>query len=119
MIARIWRGWTSKENADAYRDVVVGHVVPGIAAREIKGLRGPQLLRRDVSQDEVEFMTIILFDDWDGVTQFAGAESTTPVVPQLARDLLSRFDPESVHYEVVSGEPGAEANPANERMLGD
>lgn len=30
MICRIWRGWTTPDNADAYERVVRGQVIPGI-----------------------------------------------------------------------------------------
>lgn len=101
MLARVWRGWTLRENADTYQAVVLTDVLPGIAARGIKGLRGTQLLRRDVTADEVEFMTIMMFADWAGVTEFAGPDAGTAVLPEPARRLLSRYDPESVHYEVA------------------
>jgi hypothetical protein len=101
VIARVWRGWTSRENADSYEEVVLDTVVPGIAARKIEGLRGPQLFRRDVGNDEVEFMTIMMFDGWAGVNEFAGPDKRTAVLPEPARRLLRRFDEESVHYEVV------------------
>jgi len=32
MICRLWRGWTSPENADAYERIVRGEVIPGIEA---------------------------------------------------------------------------------------
>jgi hypothetical protein len=32
MICRIWRGWTTPANADAYESVVRGEVIPGIEA---------------------------------------------------------------------------------------
>jgi hypothetical protein len=34
MICRLWRGWTTPENADAYERVVRSEVIPGIEARE-------------------------------------------------------------------------------------
>lgn len=39
-VARIWRGWTTIENADAYEAVVDGEVLPVIFARSIPGLVG-------------------------------------------------------------------------------
>lgn len=32
MICRLWRGWTTKDNADAYERIVRGEVIPGIEA---------------------------------------------------------------------------------------
>lgn len=37
MICRLWRGWTTKDNADAYERIVRGQVIPDIEARGIAG----------------------------------------------------------------------------------
>lgn len=103
MIARIWRGRTTMENAAAYQQVVLKEVAPGIAARQIRGLHGSlQLLRRDVSSAEVEFMTIMLFDDLGAVQEFAGDAIENSVLPKPARSLLSTFDKSSTHFTVVA-----------------
>jgi len=46
MICRLWRGWTTKDNADAYERIVRGQVIPGIEARRIPGFRSIDLVRR-------------------------------------------------------------------------
>jgi hypothetical protein len=61
VIVRIWRGWSSPENADAYQRIVGEEVLPSIAARNMDGYRGAYLLRRNLDR-EVEFATIMLFD---------------------------------------------------------
>jgi len=48
MISRIWHGWTSRENAAAYEELLKAEILPGIASRKIRGLQGAHLLRRDV-----------------------------------------------------------------------
>jgi len=40
------------------------------------------------------------FTSLDDVRQFAGEDYARAVVPEAARRILSRFDAESVHYEV-------------------
>ncbi len=40
MIARIWRGWTTPENADAYQRIVSEEVLPSIAGRNLAGYHG-------------------------------------------------------------------------------
>ena len=55
MIARIWHGWTTRENADAYEQLLRSEVFLGIENRRIKGFRGVHLLRRDV-EDGAEFV---------------------------------------------------------------
>ena len=102
MINRIWHGWTSKDNADAYQQLLESEIAPGITGRQIAGLSGPRVLRRDSGQDEVEFVTVMSFADWAAVEAFAGPDPRGAVVPPAARRLLRRFDQQSAHYEVVS-----------------
>jgi len=103
MISRIWHGWTTRENADAYEKLLRTEIFVGIAKRGIQGYRGIHLLRRDV-QDGTEFVTIMWFDSFEGVRAFAGEDHEVAVVPPKARELLSRFDDRSAHYEVVVGQ---------------
>jgi heme-degrading monooxygenase HmoA len=99
MICRLWFGWTSPGNADAYEALLKAEIFPGIMARKINGLRHIELLRRDVGE-EVEFATIIWFDSLADVKAFAGDDYETAVVPPKARAVLARFDPRSRHYDV-------------------
>ena len=99
MIVRIWHGWTSPGNADAYEALLKKEIFVGIGTRRIEGYRGIELLRRDVV-DEVEFLTIMRFDTIASVREFAGADYEAAVVPPAARALLSRFDARSQHYEL-------------------
>ncbi len=69
MIARIWHGFTSINNADEYENMLRKDVLPGIG--RVKGYKGAQLLRRN-HPDEVEFITITYFDDMAAVIAFAG-----------------------------------------------
>jgi len=41
------------------------------------------------------------FDSVEDVIAFAGEDYEAAVVPPKARQVLSRFDPRSAHYEVV------------------
>lgn len=100
MIARLWHGWTSTEDAAAYEELLRTEILPGIAGREIRGYGGAHLLRRSAG-DEVEFVTILWFDSLEAVREFAGEEHEGAVVPPAARELLSRFDRTSRHYETV------------------
>jgi heme-degrading monooxygenase HmoA len=100
MIQRIWRGWTRPAQADDYQRLLLNEIFPAIAARDIQGYRGIQLLRRE-ADGEVEFVTIMWFDSLDDVRSFSGADYETAVVPANARALLARFDDRSAHYETV------------------
>jgi heme-degrading monooxygenase HmoA len=97
MIARVWRGWTKNENADAYEKLLREVVYPGL--REIKGYRGGYIFRQN-AKDETEFVTVNLFESLEAVKAFAGANYETPVFEPEARRLLFRIEPTACHYEV-------------------
>ena len=100
MICRLWRGWTTPENAEAYERVVRGEVIPGIEARKIPGFRHIDLMRRDIG-DEVEFQTLMWFDSLDAIIAFIGEDYAVSHVPEQARSVLKRFDEWAAHYEVI------------------
>jgi heme-degrading monooxygenase HmoA len=100
MVGRIWHGWTSLENADKYEKLLKDEIFPGIAAKKVPGYREIQLLRRPIDNDVVEFVTIMWFDSWDAVKQFAGEDYEKAYVPPKAQKVLSRFDERSQHYEI-------------------
>jgi len=99
MISRVWHGWTTPANADAYEAFLKSEIFTGIQDRQIAGYRGIHLFRRNLG-DEVEFVTIMWFDTIEAVRAFAGEDYEVAVVPPKARALLSRFDARSQHYEV-------------------
>ena len=109
MICRLCRGWTTPENADAYQRVVSTQVLPEIAARDLEGYHGAWLLRRDTGDGEVEFATIMHFDDFDAVKAFAGEDYEAAYVPARACAVLARFDDRSRHYEVRAAVQAARA----------
>jgi hypothetical protein len=100
MIIRLWHGWTTRENADAYQQTVATEVLPGIAERRLDGYHGAYLARRDHG-DEIEFVTLMLFDSLDNVRAFTGDDYEVAHVPLAARAVLQRFDARSAHYEVI------------------
>ncbi len=99
MIGRIWHGWATFENADAYETLLKEEIFIGIQERQIAGFEGIQLFRREM-EDEVEFVTIMWFDSLESVRIFAGEDYEVAVVPPKARALLSRYDARSQHYQV-------------------
>ena len=99
MISRIWHSYTTKDNADTYESLLQNEIFVGITKKNIKGYRGIQLLRRELTT-ETEFITIMWFDSIDSVKNFAGENYTKAVVPDSAQKVLSRFDKTSSHYIV-------------------
>jgi hypothetical protein len=45
-ICRIWRGWTTPQNAASYEAIVRGEVIPEIEARRIPGFLSIDLICR-------------------------------------------------------------------------
>jgi heme-degrading monooxygenase HmoA len=97
MIARVWRGWTSPENANAYENLLRERVLPGLS--HIDGYRGGYILRQE-GQGEVEFVVMNFFDSLEAVRAFTGPDYTVPVFDPEARLLLSKVEPLARHYEV-------------------
>lgn len=101
MIARIWHGFTTRENAPAYEKLLRGEILLEIARRNIPGYKGAELFIRQCEDDEVEFITLLRFETIDAVKAFAGQDYEMPVIPPGARRLLKRFSEQSRHYQVV------------------
>ena len=99
MIARLWRGYTKPDHADAYEAMLKPELLPGIS--KVKGYMGSYLLRR-VAGDEIEFITIMLFDSIDSIRAVAGQDYETAVIPKERRKYLAHYDAKSAHYEIVS-----------------
>ena len=99
MIARIWHGYTKPEHADAYEKMLKPELLPGLS--KVKGFKGSYLLKR-VSETEVEFVTIMLWDSIDDIRSVAGENYEIPILPENRRHLLTRFEERASHYEIVS-----------------
>ena len=97
MVARVWHGYTTHANADAYEAMLKPELLPGLSS--VKGFRGSYLLRRTAG-DEVEFITIILWDSLEDIRAIAGPDYERAVVPEERRAVLKRWDEKAVHYDV-------------------
>lgn len=117
MVRRIWHGWTSPENADTYEALLRNEIFPAILAKQVRGFRRIELLRRPLG-DEVEFVTIMWFDSIEAVKKFAGEDHETAYVPAKARAVLARFDARSQHYELREARE-SEDEKASESSAGD
>ncbi len=100
MIARIWHGWTSFENADTYENLLKNEIFPSIERRNIDGYKKISLLKRPL-EDEVEFITIMIFENLNAIKEFVGEDYKKSYVPQKAQEVLLRHDDFSQHYEIV------------------
>lgn len=62
MITRIWRSYTTPDNAEAYEHLLDTLMFPAIEGLRIPGYKNMELLRR-MDADEVEFIWVINFDN--------------------------------------------------------
>ena len=99
MIGRVWHGWTTPQDANAYEALLKSEIFPGILAKNVEGFRRIELFRRPAGE-EVEFMTVMWFTSLEAVKAFAGEDHEAAYVPDKARALLARFDARSQHYEI-------------------
>lgn len=104
MIARLWHGWTTQDNADRYEALLRDDIFLAIASRHIPGFHRIQLLRR-AHGTEIEFVTIMEFESLEAVRAFAGDDYEAAVVPPKAQSVLTRFDARSQHFEIRIGAP--------------
>lgn len=97
-IKRVWHGWTTPANADAYEKLLYNEVFPSIEAQQIPGYRSIELWRHE-HENEVEFITVMTFDSIQNVIDFRGEDYQRAYVPEAAQKLLKRWDKRSIHYE--------------------
>jgi heme-degrading monooxygenase HmoA len=101
VIARLWHGYTKPEHADAYESMLKPELLPGVS--KVKGFRGSYLLRRPAG-NEVEFVTIMLWESIDAIRAVTGPDYETAVIPEERRQYLSHHDAKSAHYEVAASD---------------
>jgi heme-degrading monooxygenase HmoA len=102
MIARIWRGWAPRAQADDYQRHYETEVSDHLKA--VSGFRGAQLLRRDEGA-EVAFTSITWFADLAAVRGFAGDDYEQALVEDAGRAALSRWDERVSHHELAVSVP--------------
>lgn len=99
MITRLWRGWTTIENAHAYERFLMDELFPSM--QDIPGFRGAEVLHR-VDDGEVAFVTLTRFDSVDAIRAFAGDDYETPVLEPQALDLLARYEQQALHFDTAT-----------------
>jgi antibiotic biosynthesis monooxygenase (ABM) superfamily enzyme len=99
MIARMWHGYTKPEHADAYEAKLKPELLPGMS--KIPGYRGGIVLRRTLG-DEIEFITIMVWESLDALRAVAGAHYEVAIIPEDRLQYLSHYDKESAHFEIRS-----------------
>jgi hypothetical protein len=98
MIGRLWSGRTAPANADAYEAFLRDELLPEV--RKLDGARDAFVLRRD-DGEQVEFVTLTLFDSMAAVHGFAGEDAGAAVIEPRAAELLADYDDRVRHFDVV------------------
>ena len=98
MIARTWRGWTRREDSDAFLEYI--ERTGGRASRETPGNSGYYILRRE-DGDRIEFVTISLWDSLDAIRAFAGDNLDEAVFYDEHDRFLVDRERFVTHYEIV------------------
>lgn len=99
MIARIWHGYTTPEDADTYEAMLKPELLPGIS--QVSGYKGGYVLRR-IAGNEIEFTTIMIWESIDAIRAVTGPDYEASVIPEERRRCLVRHETKSVHCEIVS-----------------
>lgn len=99
MIARIWKGWTTPDNASAYEALFKNSILPKVT-QGVNGYISTNLLRRDLGK-EVEFTTIFWFESRGAIKCFAGSNVDQAVVPDQVKKLMLHYE-ETVHHHDVA-----------------
>jgi heme-degrading monooxygenase HmoA len=98
MIARQWIGETLASTADEYLNYLeetgVNH------CKRTKGNKGVWLLRR-IHEGKARFVFISLWDSFDSVKAFAGADYEKAVYYPEDTKFLLFLDPHVTHFEVM------------------
>ena len=98
MIARTWRGWTARTDADEYVEYLKRTGIEEY--RATLGNRAAYILRRD-DGERTEFVTLTFWDSMEAVARFAGPDVEQAVFyPEDDRFLVDR-ETTTLHYEVV------------------
>ena len=100
MIVRAWRGYAPPTAADAYSRHLLATVRPNL--ERLPGFRGLYLLSRRLP-NEVEYEVLTMWESMDAIRAFAGEHVERAVVEPEAAAVLTRFDQEVRHYEVMAG----------------
>jgi heme-degrading monooxygenase HmoA len=107
VIARTWRGWTRREDAEAYVEYLQETGAP--ASRGTPGNRGFYILHRPDGERE-EFLTVSLWDSLEAVKDFAGEDVERAVFYPEDEGFLVDREWKAVHYEWLTGrDPAPEA----------
>ena len=98
-VARIWRGWTSLEDAEKLEHILRKEAIPSIEVNKPSGLKGIELLTMNIG-NEVMFTTIMYFDTIESIKAFAGNDYSKAHIDPAVRPMLKKYD-QIVEHHIV------------------
>jgi hypothetical protein len=96
-IIRIWKGWTTIENAPIYEDMLINEVFPTVKKNGVDGLEKVSVSTK-LHESEVEFFLVLQFDTIESVKLFAGEDYENAYIPENAKRVLLRYETTAQHY---------------------
>lgn len=107
-VARLWRGETRSEDADAYEVILRETGVRDY--RATPGNLGVWLMRRERTPGRTEFALLTLWDRRDSIAAFAGNPIELARYYDVDRDYLLDFRKTVEHFEVAGAWDGSVAD---------
>lgn len=102
MIARLWHGTTTAENADKYLEILNKTGLPDY--RRTEGNVEAYVLRR-IESGTAHFYTLTLWNSTDAIRRFAGSDQDAAKYYPEDAEFLLELEPSVQHFEVF-GEVG-------------
>ena len=99
MIARSWTARASPEGATEYAAFFARILAPQLKA--IPGHRGALVLDRAIENGQRELTVVTFWDDREAIARFAGATPDRAVVEAEAAALLTAFDTDVHHHQIL------------------
>jgi heme-degrading monooxygenase HmoA len=100
MIARIWRGWTARDQADAYVAYMKDTGMAAYAATP--GNLDAYMLRRDLDDGRTEFVMVTLWASMEAVRRFAGDQPERAVFYPRDDAFLVDREVTVTHFDVAA-----------------
>lgn len=98
-IARIWHGVTPESQKDTYLQYLREQGLPHLTGT--KGNLGAYILRR-VQNGQAEFLVISLWDSFDSMKGYAGANVNNAVILPKDKEFLMQVEPSVNNYEIMT-----------------
>jgi heme-degrading monooxygenase HmoA len=97
VISRHWTAVLRPGQEERYLQHLKSETFPQLA--RIPGFVRATILSRPM-EEGVEFRVVTVWESLEAVREFAGQRVEKAVVPPAVRELMVRFDPAVVHYDV-------------------